>query len=136
MVGPPSPTILVVGDHPEICALLNNALDEDYRIEGVVDAEQAFERARTTAYDLLMVDVELPGELDGVAFAEQLREIRAYADVPLVAMTNFRGRDDRRYLLDHGFDEYLERPPYPEDVVNLVEELLIDHDVASRPRRR
>ena len=65
--------ILVVDDHPGILAGLRAALEPRYAIETALDAFQALRLLESSAFDLLLVDLLMPG-LDGVGFLRVLEE--------------------------------------------------------------
>jgi len=76
------------------------------------NAELALETLRSTAFDVLLLDIQLPG-IDGVALLRMLRsnpDYAAHATTPAIAMTAYAGPDDDRLFLSCGFDGYLAKP--------------------------
>lgn len=132
----PSGTILVIEDHRETRTFLDLALSDGYEVDCAADAESALEMTQKTAYDLLLVDIALQDTIDGVELVRRLRERPDYADTPVIAMTAHRKRYHRQTFLEQGFDEFLAKPFFPEDLLETIEGLLASKSTESRPRRR
>ena len=80
---------------------------EGYAVDACGDGEEAIRRSQFTSYDLVVLDVGLPGR-DGFAVC---RELRAGEEPPLVLMLTARDAvDDRVSGLDAGADDYLVKP--------------------------
>ncbi|GAB4249640.1 response regulator [Deferrisoma sp.] len=106
--------ILVVDDDAELCELLQEYLGrEGFGVETAPDGPAGLDRARAGAFDLVVLDVMLPG-LDGF---EVLRELRKTSDVPVIMLTA-RGDDvDRIVGLELGADDYLPKPFNPRELL-------------------
>jgi two-component system OmpR family response regulator len=100
--------VLVVEDEPKMAALLRRGL----RAEGLVTdiaptGEQALAHAALPAYDVIVLDVMLPGR-DGFAVCRELREGGTWA--PILMLTARDSVEDRVEGLDSGADDYLTKP--------------------------
>ena len=101
------PRILAVDDEPNIVEFLRVGLGyEGYQVEVAMDGRAALERARQEKFDLVILDVMLPG-LDGF---EICKRIRANSDVPILMLTARDEIADRVTGLDLGADDYLVKP--------------------------
>jgi len=100
--------ILLVEDDPMIGEAVHGALKDDaYAVDWVRDGRVALETLATQHYDLVLLDLGLPGR-DGL---EVLRSLRARQDpVPLIIITARDGLDERLRGLDGGADDYLVKP--------------------------
>ncbi len=107
-------TILVIDDDTELCELLSDYLvPEGFEVETVHDGATGAERVLAGNYDLVILDVMLPG-LNGF---DVLRKIRAASAVPVLMLTA-RGDDvDRIVGLELGADDYLPKPFNPREMV-------------------
>jgi len=104
------PRVLVVEDEPNIRELVCLHLGlEGYRCDAVGDGAVALERAETTRFDLLVLDLMLPG-LDGLALCRAVRNGRANRDVPILMLTARREESDKVVGLESGADDYLTKP--------------------------
>jgi two-component system, OmpR family, response regulator len=100
--------ILIVEDEASIAAAVKRALGSDgHAADVIADGRQALEWAETYAYDLVVLDVILPG-LDGFATCSALRQ-RGFSGAILM-LTALDGVEDRITGLDRGADDYLAKP--------------------------
>ena len=100
--------LLVAEDEPKTGAYLQQGLTEaGFTVDRVVTGTDALQQALSEAYDLLILDVMMPG-LDGW---EVLRMVRAAGkEVPVLFLTARDGVDDRVKGLELGADDYLVKP--------------------------
>jgi len=91
----------------------------------VNDGAQAVERMRSSAYDLVFMDVQMP-VLDGLQATAQIRALAgAAATVPIVALTAHTMAGDRERFLAAGMDAYLSKPIRSAELVNLLAQLTV-----------
>ncbi len=100
--------ILLVEDEPSAAKMLAKGLREQtYAVDVTADGEAALELAYLNDYDLIILDVMLPGK-DGFAVCRQLRD--AGSSVPVIMLTARDMVEDRIEGLDTGADDYLTKP--------------------------
>jgi DNA-binding response OmpR family regulator len=110
MPGPPHRTVLVVEDDAAIRELLRLHLDlSGFAIDEADDGRKALDRARATAFDLVLLDVMLPG-LDGVSVCRAIRSAGPNIDTPILMLTAREGESDKVLGLESGADDYLTKP--------------------------
>jgi len=101
---------LVVEDDPSIRELIRFHLDlAGFAVEGVDDGLRALERARATAFDLVLLDVMLPS-LDGIGVCRAIRADSPNAGTPILMVTARDGESDTVLGLESGADDYLTKP--------------------------
>jgi two-component system phosphate regulon response regulator OmpR len=106
--------ILVVDDDDGIRDLLRRFLVRNgYLVSAARDAEHASRLLASLSFDLLVVDVMIPGE-DGVSFT---RRIRDGVDAPILLLTARGEIDDRIVGLEAGADDYLSKPFEPRELL-------------------
>ena len=100
-------TILVCDDEKEIVEAIEIYLmQEGYDVEKAYDGEEALEIAKNQEFDIILLDVMLPG-LSGFEVCQQIRE---FSDVPIVMLTA-KGEDMDKILgLEYGADDYITKP--------------------------
>jgi two-component system OmpR family response regulator/two-component system alkaline phosphatase synthesis response regulator PhoP len=104
------PRVLVVEDEPNIRELVCLHLrHEGYECEGVGDGAEALRHSELEAYDLMVLDVMLPG-LDGLSLCRAVRNGRLNHDVPILMLTARRDESDKVVGLESGADDYLTKP--------------------------
>ena len=105
-----TPRVLVVEDEPNIRELVCLHLKlEGYTCEPVGDGRQALQRTEQERYDLLVLDLMLPG-LDGLALCRAVRNGKTNHDVPILMLTARRDENDKVVGLESGADDYLTKP--------------------------
>jgi two-component system sensor histidine kinase/response regulator len=97
----------------------DNRVNQDVAVEllravGIVpdvagDGAQAVQMARTGAYDLILMDVQMP-RLDGLQATRELRNGQGALDVPIVAMTAGAFVEDRKACLAAGMNDHIAKP--------------------------
>lgn len=102
--------ILVVEDTPlNMEFLLEILKSQGFDVDGVKDGEEAIQKAQKEVYDLILMDIALPGK-DGVETMKIIKSMPGYKSVPVVALTAFAMTGDRERLLKAGFDAYASKP--------------------------
>ena len=104
------PHVLVVEDETNIRDLVCLHLrHEGYECEGLADGAAALERSEIERYDLMVLDVMIPG-LDGLSLCRAIRNGRLNHDVPILMLTARRDEADKVVGLESGADDYLTKP--------------------------
>lgn len=120
----PMPHALIVEDDPNIRTLLELHL----RLEGldytsVADGHAALAALEQTRFDLVLLDLMLPG-VDGISVCRAMRRGRANADTPVLMLTARREESDKVLGLESGADDYLAKPFGLRELVARVRALL------------
>lgn len=99
--------ILVVDDEPALLKGLKFSLEQDgYAVETAEDGDTAFKRALNEQYDLVVLDLMLPG-MDGLEVCRRLRETSM---VPILILTADGEDSSKLQGLENGADDYLTKP--------------------------
>ncbi len=115
-------TVVVVEDDPSIADLVDMYLRRDgYRVLQAADGETGLGKIRDHRPSLVILDVGLPGRLDGLAVC---RELRATSDVPIIMLTARDTEIDRVLGLELGADDYVTKPFSPRELVARVRAIL------------
>jgi DNA-binding response OmpR family regulator len=127
--GGSQPRVLVVEDETNIRDLVALHLGlEGLHVVTVGDGHEALRLARTEPFDLIVLDLMLPG-LDGVTLCRAIRREELNGDVPVLMLTARREESDKVLGLDSGADDYLTKPFGIRELVARARALL------RRPRR-
>ena len=103
--------ILVVEDDVRLRTVLLRFLTrEGYEPEGVTTGAEALERVRAVRPDLVLLDVRLPGGLDGFAVCHRLKEDPATALIPVTILTGLQDAESRRRGVEAGADDFITKP--------------------------
>lgn len=99
--------ILVVDDEKLIVKGIKFSLEQDgYTVDVAYDGEEAFNKAKNTEYDLIVLDVMLP-KIDGLGVCQQ---IRGFSVVPIIMLTAKGDDMDKILGLEYGADDYMTKP--------------------------
>lgn len=116
-----APHILVVDDDARLRNLLRRFLVENgFRVSVAADAAKARAHLDSLVFDLIVLDVMMPGE-NGV---ELTRSLRAESLVPILLLTAMGETDDRIAGLESGADDYLTKPFEPRELVLRIRTIL------------
>ena len=115
------PHILVVDDDKRLRELLRKYLaDQGFRVTVASDAGDARHKLDGLAFDLLVLDIMMPGE-SGLELTRALREKNS---VPILLLTAMGEPDDRIAGLETGADDYLAKPFEPRELVLRIHNIL------------
>jgi DNA-binding response OmpR family regulator len=115
---------LVVEDDPDIVELIHHYLKaEGFEVESLADGRLALERLRSESYDMLILDLQLPG-IDGLRVCSEVRRDKRTSALPIVMLTARGDEADRIVGLEVGADDYVVKPFSPKELVARVRALL------------
>jgi two-component system nitrogen regulation response regulator NtrX len=110
------PSVLIVDDEPNIRRMVGALLGaEGYEVRDAQDGATGLQRALENEPDVLLLDLMMPGEMDGMATLAQMRE--KLPDVPVVMMSGRAGLSDAVRATKLGAFNFLEKPLSPEGVL-------------------
>ena len=116
-----APHILVVDDDARLRQLLHRYLVQSgYFATTAADAAEAKARAKSIAFDLIVLDIMMPGQ-DGLALTE---ELRGESEVPILLLTARGAPEDRIRGLEAGADDYLAKPFEPRELLLRIATIL------------
>src|SRR5665213_4079310 len=100
--------ILIIEDEPKVSDLVKRGLiAERYAVDVVADGREGLEFAEAYSYDLIILDLMLPG-LTGPEVLQRIRRTNTF--VPVLALTARDSIDDKVHLFELGVDDYLTKP--------------------------
>jgi two-component system alkaline phosphatase synthesis response regulator PhoP len=115
---------LVVEDDPDIVELVDHYLKaEGFQVEAVGDGRLALRRLRAGGFDLVLLDLQLPG-MDGLTLCGELRRDERTRALPVIMLTARADEADRVVGLEVGADDYVVKPFSPKELVARVRALL------------
>lgn len=99
--------ILLVDDDIKMQRLLQSQLAlRGYQVEGVLDGQEALRRAAEQPFDLVLLDIKLPG-MDGL---EVCRQLRSWSSVAIILLTGSDKPQLKMTALEQGADDYVTKP--------------------------
>ncbi len=117
--------ILIVDDQLEVRELVEVTLrTQDYQILKAENGDQAVELARAEKPDLILMDIMMPGGMDGLEATRIIKENPETKDCVIIMLTAKGQQADRRKGLDAGASEYFSKPFSPLELIRTVEKHL------------
>jgi two-component system cell cycle response regulator DivK len=119
-----SSQILVVEDDEKSRRLLVDVLAHyGFDVEGVETGEQGVQRSRDRRPDAVLLDIQLPG-INGFEVLWKIRQMAAGKPLPILAVTASVMDQDRRKIMDAGFDAYVPKPVNIRELLQTLRALL------------
>src|SRR5712672_1504240 len=126
------PTILIVDDEPGVRTSLSGVLrDEGYSVDAVSSGEDCLERVTRAAYDLIVLDVWLPG-MDGLATLARLQERRI--DAPVVMISGHGNIESAVRAIKMGAFDFVEKPLSLDKTVLVIRNALHQRQLEAENR--
>jgi two-component system phosphate regulon response regulator OmpR len=120
----PGPHLLVVDDDARLRELLRRYLSEQgFRVTLAADSGEARANLSSFAFDLVVLDVMMPGD-SGIDLTRELRRPDAGPRLPVLLLTAMAEPDDRINGLEAGADDYLAKPFEPRELVLRIRNIL------------
>ena len=117
--------ILIVEDQPDIRKLIRMTLEfEDYEIHEAADGAFGLRMASAVGPDLVLLDVMMPGELDGLQVCQRIKSDPKLAGLKVVLLTARGQARDREAGQVAGADDYLVKPFSPLQLIETIERLV------------
>ena len=118
------PHLLVVDDDARLRDLLRRYLSENgFRVTAAADAAEARANLACFAFDLVVLDVMMPGD-SGLDLTRELRAADGSALLPILLLTAMAEAEDRINGLEEGADDYLAKPFEPRELVLRIRNIL------------
>jgi DNA-binding response OmpR family regulator len=117
------PKILVVDDEPPLRELVVVTLGDAFLCEEVGDGDTALERLGQNQYDLVMLDVMMPGT-NGTDVLRKMREDDELRDIPVIVMSAWQSPQDVASALEAGADRFLAKPFRIDELGSMVRGLV------------
>ena len=116
--------ILIVDDEPDIIELVSyNLKKAGYTVAAASDGEEALTKVREIRFDLIILDLMLPG-IHGMEFCRILRNNPKTAAAPIIMLTAKGEETDKIQGLEAGADDYMTKPFSPKELVARVKAVL------------
>ena len=117
--------VLIVEDQADIRKLIRMTLEfESYEIHEASDGAFGLRMASAVRPDIVLLDVMMPGEMDGLQVCQAIKSNPALASVKVVLLTARGQAGDREAGTQAGADEYLVKPFSPLQLIDTIERLM------------
>lgn len=116
--------ILIVEDDPHSQLYFRKLLSGMYDTAVAASAREAWDLLHKEAFSLVLMDISLKGDEDGLSLTRRLRAEEAFEKLPIVAVTAYAFPDDKRRAMEAGCTDYLPKPVSSNDLHLKIAELI------------
>ncbi|MCL2565857.1 MAG: response regulator [Defluviitaleaceae bacterium] len=102
-------TILMVDDDPNNLRLLQEILQDEYKLYAALSAERALKFLEKMIPNLILLDIEMPG-MSGYAMIQRLKSDYRWIDIPVIFLTGIEGRKSEQKAFELGAVDYVLKP--------------------------
>jgi CheY-like chemotaxis protein len=102
--------LLVVEDDEDSQKFLNLFLKRKFEIEMCNSEETFYNKLKSSKFDLILMDVSLRGEKDGLQLTREIKQIDEYKEIPVIALTAHAYQRDRAEAYKAGVNYFLTKP--------------------------
>ncbi|MDR2955983.1 MAG: response regulator [Prevotella sp.] len=103
------PHLLVVDDNKDMASFISSALNEVYSVDIAYDAAQAMELLEKDNYELIVLDIMMPG-IDGISLVGKLKKDINYSHIPIILLSAKTDNASKAEGLHSGADVFIEKP--------------------------
>jgi len=131
-------TVLVIDDNPEVIELIRKNIDPDYNVIGLLNSEEAVDKAREIRPDIITLDIMMPRR-NGWQVLRDLKNTPEIQDIPVIILSIV---DEKNIGFSLGATEYIVKPVDKkillhklknlEKLARIKKVLIVDHDEATR----
>ena len=116
-------TVLIVEDDPHSQLYFSRLLSVHYETATASSAREAWDLLHNRSFDLVLMDISLTGGEDGLSLTRRMRREKAFATLPVIAVTAYAFPEDRHRALEAGCTDYLSKPVSGADLYRKIGEL-------------
>jgi PAS domain S-box-containing protein len=118
------PKILLIEDNEISIKLTKQFLSKICKFDYTKKPKTAINMVKDAKYDLILMDINLGCEIDGLKLAQQIRNICGYKKTPIVAVTGYALSGDRERILKGGCSDYIKKPFNKTTLINTINKIL------------
>jgi len=116
--------VLHIEDDEQVRFLVQKFLKQYVDIQPAANGIEALNCTSNTVYDLIITDINLGNGLNGIETTRIIRDMKNYADVPIIAATANADTEVRNECMDAGMDAFLLKPFMKNDLINAIDQVM------------
>ena len=126
------PRVLIIDDEPKLLKLVRSVLQADgFDVDTATNGQEGLEKIETSQPDLVLLDILLPGELDGYSICKRIRES---SPIPVIMLTAKSQEKDKIRGFESGADDYLTKPFSSKELLARVKAVLRRSWLGDQPK--
>jgi PAS domain S-box-containing protein len=119
---------LIVEDDEISYSLLKNIISDLCEADIATNMEDALNKASEHLYDFVIMDINLGGEDTGIDVTRELRTIKNYHKVPIIAVTAYAMKGDKNFFINSGLDAYVSKPFTRSELIETIKRSIESSD--------
>ena len=116
---------LIVEDDEISYSLLKNILIDSCKADIATNLEDAMNKASEYLYDFVIMDINLGGDDTGIDVTRELRTLDGYNNVPIIAVTAYAMKGDKKFFVNSGLDAYVSKPFTRTELIETIKRSLL-----------
>jgi PAS domain S-box-containing protein len=118
------PDFLLVEDNKTNKVLIKRFLLNRYNVDDVSSGRAALEIIQKKNYSLIMMDINLGLGMNGIETTNEIRKIKGYSNIPIIAVTGYALAGDKEKIMMNGFNGYISKPFTREVLIEALKDAL------------
>ncbi len=118
------PKILVTEDDFENQKFLEMFLKRNFDVQICDSAESFYDHLKKTKFDLILMDISLKGNKNGLELTSEVKKMTGYENIPVVCLSAHAFKKDRENAFNAGVDVFLTKPVENKVLLNTLLELI------------
>lgn len=114
--------LLLVENDKVSAMLVNTFVKKEFDLDIVANGSEALKKVSETEYDAILMDINLGEGITGLDATQEIKRLKAYKDIPIIAVTAFAMEKDKEEFLKYGCTHYLAKPFEKQDLMNLLKQ--------------
>ena len=117
-------TLLYIEDDSLNWEIVNMFLKGQFLVDTVADSSEALEKITSNHYSAILLDISLRKGISGIELAHEIRKVKNYESVPIIAVTALAFREDEKRILDGACTHYISKPFTKKDLLETLKDAL------------
>jgi len=117
-------SILYIEDDSISREIVGMFLKGKFLVETASESSEALKKINRNNYEVILLDISLSKGLNGLELAREIKKLKNYKDVPIIAVTAYAFREDEDRILKSGFTHYISKPFTKNSLLNKVNQAL------------
>ena len=103
-------SLLYIEDDSSNRQIVSMFLKDYFVVDTASESSEALKKIIRNSYAIILLDISLCKGLDGLELASEIKKLRKYKDVPVIAVTAYAFREDENRILKSGCTHYISKP--------------------------
>src|SRR4030067_2535864 len=103
-------SLLYIEDDNISREIVSMFLKDYFMVDTATESSEALKKINKNSYAIILLDISLCKGLDGLELAREIRKVKNYKNVPIIAVSAYSFREDENRILKSGFTQYISKP--------------------------